>query len=117
MFEFLKDVGAPHCPDVACHLAAMVAHSHGLNKLERLMDDVVTPSAHREERMSQVARQLHIAQWELQVICASRSVERFSSALSAAHGQLANMLEMEWGDYCSLGTTPRETPIKSAQAF
>lgn len=110
MFEFLKDVRAPNCPDVACHLAAMVAHNHGLNKLERLMDDVLTPSAHRDERMSQVARQLHIAQWELEVICASRSVEQFSSALLAAHGQLANMLEMKWADYCSLVTAPR--PIK-----
>lgn len=111
MFEFLKDVRAPHCPDVACHLAAMVAHNHGLNKLERLMDDVVTPLAHRDERMSQVARQLHIAQWELEVICASRSVEQFSNALLAAHGQLANMLEMEWGDYCSLVTASRLTKL------
>ncbi len=110
MFDFLKDVRAPHCPDVACQLAAMVAHSHGLNKLERLMDDVITPSAHREERMSQVARQLHIAQWELEVICASRSVDQFNIALLAAHGQLASMLEMDWADYCSLVTAQR--PIK-----
>ncbi|WP_457253539.1 hypothetical protein [Pseudomonas juntendi] len=111
MFEFLKDVRAPYCPDVACHLAAMVAHSYGLNKLERLMDDGVTPPVHREERMGQVARQLHIAQWELEVICGSRSVEQFSSALLVAHAQLATMLEMEWEEYCLLVTAPQSTKL------
>lgn len=104
MFEFLKKVRAPDCPAVACHLAAMVTHRQGLNMLERLMDEVVTPPAYREERMNQVALELHIAQWELEVICASRSVEQFSSALLVAHGQLASMLEMDWNDYCVMVT-------------
>ncbi|WP_060477987.1 MULTISPECIES: hypothetical protein [Pseudomonas] len=102
MFEYLKDVRAPGCPEVACRLAAMVAHPYGLNKLERLMGDILIHADHREGRMCRVARQLHIAQWELEVICASRSVDQFNLALLAAHGQLASMLEMDWAEYCRL---------------
>lgn len=99
MLGFLKDVNTLNSGEVACSLAAMVAHPQALAKLERLVSDMPQCEEHMDRLLDEVACALHIAQWELMIACVARSVEEFNESLLTAHCELAQMLEMDREQY------------------